>query len=185
MDYNQKDIIISEARALFESTMLYRHRTDRAVRIRFVDRKLGEKILSVVGDAGLLYISTLDDLQRLWLTFLEFDTQHETDLCSWLLQTSATWMIRAFQSEEGYLEWLTLVVRAYTVPKSLDRKAVEYISIHGELLDRLHEPNEMKLMCAANPWLVYLLTLQLSNHQLIAEIIETNGLAGVDGEDGK
>jgi hypothetical protein len=152
------------ARDLFLDSQLMRAGGDTGNRPIVIDEEVISTIFDIVGDGGLIYLSTWDDLTRIWTKIRE---QDDAGVATWL----------AFTSSEEYDKWCRHLSEAYGSfsPKSadVDKAAMEKnLAIDDDMADRLPVATEFNGLLKANPWFTYLVTLQLSLHEIFAETLK-------------
>lgn len=157
-----------------------------AIRIDAVSRQNDEtstlnRILAIVGDSGAIYISSIDDLRRVW-SKLVVGIDDNNAFTDWLLQASIEWRIRAFSSSTQYDDWVNRLSMGYvshtgvsssdasgrTTPYSLVAPASEYVAVNDEYMQRLPVSDHVHLL-TNNLWYVFILTVQLSISKLVGE----------------
>lgn len=158
---------------LFLDSQLMRASGDVSARPIVIDEDVISTVFDIVGDGGLIYLSTWDDLARIWAKIRE---QDDSGVATWLIQTSITFRTLAFSSAEEYDQWCRHLAIAYGSfsPKSseIDKSNMEKnLAIDDDLADRLPVANEFLSLLRANPWFTYLVTLQLSLHRIYAETL--------------
>lgn len=138
--------------------------------------ELVEAIMSVVGDAGMIYLSVWENVSGLWAKFRE---QDDAGVCQWLLQAATTFRILAFTNGNEYQNWVEHLVSSYcshavasgSVGQSSQKELEEAVAIDDEYADRIPRATEYRALMYANPWFVYLASLQLSYHEIYSEIL--------------
>lgn len=161
------------ARDLFLDSQLMRTGGEATARPIVVDEEVIATIFDIVGDGGLIYLSTWDDLTRIWSKIRE---QDDAGVATWLIQTSITFRAVAFTSSEEYDNWCRHMAQAYGSfsPRSsdVDKSIIEKnLAIDDDMADRLPVASEFNQLLKANPWFTYLVTLQLSLHEIFAETL--------------
>lgn len=187
LDYT-KHIQIT-AKNLFLDTQLIKIPVDRGYSFIIQNEELVQKVMSIVGDSGLLYMTTWENLAELWASFREMD---DYGVAQWILQTSTSFRILGFDNPEAYSWWVDQLTHGYcshVEPTSYDqissKDAEKSLALDDEYSDRLPRSVEYKNLLHANPWFVYLVTLQLSYHELYKEIVaseyELDGIRRITG----
>lgn len=146
------------------------------------DYEMVQEIMTIIGDSGLIYLTTWDNLSELWRSFREKD---DLGIAQWLLQTASTFRILGFSGESEYVEWVEHLNNAYCAHASMDihgegsggssrpkAKDLEAnLALDDEYVDRLPRRTDYRALLYANPWFVYLISLQLSYHEIYADIV--------------
>ena len=161
------------ARDLFLDSQLMRAAGDTSARPIVVDEQVISTIFDIIGDGGLIYLSTWDDLVRIWSKIRD---QDDAGVATWSIQTSISFRAVAFTSSDEYDKWCRHLSEAYGSfsPKSfdVDKSVVEKnLAIDDDLADRLPVASEFNGLLKSNPWFTYLVTLQLSLHEIFAETL--------------
>lgn len=169
--------IKATARTLFTDTQLVSIPTDHGYTLVIQNDQLVEKILGTIGDSGLLYITTWENMAELWASIRELD---DYGVAQWLLQTATTFRILAFEQSSVYTWWVDQLTAGYcshvepAQGANIGAKDVEKsLAIDDEYIDRLPRSIEYRNLLYTNPWFVYLASLQLSYHDLYREILSS------------
>lgn len=162
------------ARDLFLDSQLMRVAGDKTTRPIVIDEEVITSIFDIIGDGGLIYLSTWDDLANIWS---KIRAQDDAGVATWLIQTSITFRALAFSSDTEYDNWCRHLATAYGSfsPKSfdVDKNTIEKnLAIDDDLADRLPVTSEFLSLLKANPWFSYLVTLQLSLHEIFSETLK-------------
>jgi len=146
---------------------------EKLIRFNVDNEKLVLRIVDIISDAGLTYLSTFEDLANLWANLRAED---ETGVADWLIQASINWQLQSFSSHEQYAIWCERLAVSYSShsPDSFDRKNAAkiqaYIATDDEKQSRLPKFDEQQSLFYANPWLTYLATLEMSMPRIINDI---------------
>lgn len=161
-----RDMIIREAMSLMVDGLLTPIPTDEGVRYHINDATTVNTIIDAIADNGMTYVTSKEEISRLWDNLVKAD--EENQVIDWLTQNSISWEIIAFSSSIEYNNWVDHLVRAYSRfhPSSemfgAGGKGQEgLICAHTEHVDRLPIDTEYTRLLHSNPWMVFLLTLQL------------------------
>ena len=175
------DEIRRSAMELFTQTQLMTMPVERGYSLRMPNPMVAEFVLTTLSDGGPIFLATWENLTGVWENVRELD---DVGLAEWLLQTSTTFIAKSFGSRQEYGEWLNHLAGAYgshnaslqlnTNTGVLDIKTLDKaLAVDDEYAERLPSKEEHLALLAANPWFAYLLTLQLSYHELFAIIYES------------
>lgn len=164
------------AKSLFLDSQLVQLTSEDAKRRFPVSKEIVDFTLSSVSDGGMIFLSTWDDLTGLWQKIREMD---EVGMAPWLLQTSITFQAIAFANATEHDDWVEHLSRCYscymTPSGTGDASTLEKnLAIDDDLSDRLPKKQEFQALLKANAWFMYLVTLQLSTHEIMAEIMNQN-----------
>lgn len=133
-------------------------------------------IVDVISDNGLIYISTKEDLMDIWVELRSIDEQTPgNSLIDWLIQTTTTFIAMVFESRHEYDAWIEELSSAYASHiGSGDMHGLSVIDpAVAEKLPNTHADKDTSSyldLINANPWYVYLLTLQMGLPYLIKEL---------------
>jgi hypothetical protein len=159
------------ARVLFCDTQLISTPTGNQGAYSFAvqNEQLVEKIMSTLGDSGLLYIATWENMTELWADIRALD---DYGLAQWLLQSASTFRVLGFESQDEYVKWIEQLSIGYCGHVESSGADVERsLALDDEYADRLPRMEEYRNLLRCNPWFVYLLSLQLSYHEIYRELI--------------
>lgn len=161
-----RDTIISEAMTLMIDGLLTPTQSEDGLRYHITDDITLNAIVDVISDNGMTYITTASEIKKLWDSLLEADPDNQ--VVDWLTQTTIAWEIISFGSGVEYDNWIEHLIRAYgrfhpssDTFKSGNKATSKDICANKEHVDRLPIDSEYRQYLHANPWMVYLLTLQL------------------------
>lgn len=182
LNYQVIDHVRIIARDLFLDSQLMRVAGEAASRPIVIDEEIITTIFDIIGDGGLIYLSTWDDLARIWSKIREKD---EAGVGTWLIQTSISFRALAFSDDKEYENWVRHLSSAYGSfsPKSFDVNKSEIeknLAIDDDMADRLPVASEFASLMRANPWFTYLVTLQLSLHEVYSETLRLSKRGGED-----
>jgi hypothetical protein len=183
--------IKNTAKTLFVDTQLTRGKTKEGLDIIInTNSELCRTVLGIIGDGGLIYLSTRETLDVLWDTLRD---DVSSGISEWLIQSASTFRILAFINSKSYSNWIDHLALAYgahaegsACSTDLKKDVENSIAIDEDLGERLPKTDEWRVLLIANPWLVYLISLQLSYHEIYsdlvyrnsAEVLESLGLEG-------
>lgn len=168
---------------LFTHTQMQTLTLEHGYSLRMPNPDVAEFVLSTLSDGGLMFLATWDNLTQVWARIREED---EFGVAEWLLQTSTSFIAMGFESQEEYRAWLDHLASAYgshigvfdagsNGSHGLDPKSVEKaLALDDDYAERLPNKKEHLALLAANPWFAYLVTLQLSFHELFSLLYESD-----------
>lgn len=175
------DLIISEAKSIFTTENLIVDKDGEPPKT--LNGRLVDAIVKVIADAGIVYLSTREDVIDLWEKIREED---ESGLSGWLMQAAITWRIRSFPSGSSWETWCGFLSDAYGQQKSGSSSRSGYeenVCVDDDTVDRLASKDEFKNILISNPWFTYLVTLQLSWHEIYGDLISMgHGQLNVEGD---
>lgn len=166
IDKPTRDMIIDEATNIFINGLLTPTRTTEGLRYHISDRITIDVIMDVITDNGMVYVTTREAMEDLWTRFIDADDQRV--VLDWLTQSTINWEIKAFSGLSDYSDWVQHLVNAYSrfhpesdvFSKDGGGKR-DSICADVEHIDRLPIDREYLILLKSNPWMVYLLTLQM------------------------
>lgn len=166
IDKPTRDMVIDEATSIFINGLLTPVSTSEGVRYHMTDRITIDTILDVITDNGMIYVTTREAMEDLWVRFIDADDKRV--VLDWVTQNTINWEIRAFSGPEEYDSWVQHLVNAYSrfhPGSEIFGKGggadENQICADVEHIDRLPIDKEYKVLLKSNPWMVYLLTLQM------------------------
>lgn len=179
------------AKTLYTETQMPKLEVDHGYSFAFQNEHLVQKVMDTIGDSGLLYITTWENMSGLWLTFRDLD---DYGVAQWLLQTATTFRILGFEDSTVYNQWIDQLTQGYCshvepdgASQVSEKDAEKALAIDDEYSERLPVKAEYKTLLHTNPWFVYLATLQLSYHEIYRDLLasslsaeDTRRLSGVD-----
>ena len=137
------------------------------------------QIIDIIGDSGLMFISTWEELAEQWLRLRNEESDYGTG--EHLLQMATTFRALAFGDEIEYQHWINHLAEAYGAQSPSGRLRAEFsngvknvIAVDDELIERLPTVTTHQDLLTANPWFTYLVTLQLSYHEIWSKLIDAN-----------
>lgn len=176
LSQTQIEHVKQTAEDLFLNDLMCLLSSEESTRRITINKPLSDFILSTINDGGILFLSTWDDLASLWRKVRDLD---DDGAAPWLMQTSVTFQVISFPSSADYDEWAMHLARAYGSYANpvgmLDRGRMDKnLAIDDDLADRVPKREEIQELFQANPWFMYLATLQLSAAKITADIINSN-----------
>tara|TARA_B000000460_G_scaffold247704_1_gene223372 strand:+ start:320 stop:871 length:552 start_codon:yes stop_codon:yes gene_type:complete len=171
------DLIISEAKEIFLAENMVKPTEKDLPRV--LNDRIVTAVMNVIADAGIIYLSTKEDVIDLWDSIRAED---ESGLGGWLMQSAITWRIRSIPNGNSWNTWCTFLAEAYSQQRSGVDKSAAAVCVDDDTVDRLARLDEFKDILINNPWFTYLVTLQLSWHEIYADLVETGVLNGQVGE---
>ena len=176
LNHQQIAHVKETAKSLFLDTQLVQLKSDDAERRFAVSESIVNFVLEVITDGGVVFLSTWEDLTSLWR---KVRTMDEEGLAPWLLQTSITFQSLSFPTHNDHDDWVEHLARCYgcyTTPMgNMDKSTLEKnLAVDDDLSDRLPSKEEFRGLLQANAWFMFLVTLQLSTHDIMAELINQN-----------
>lgn len=136
-----------------------------------------EAILDVISDGGVLLYPTEESIMDQWEAWRTI--RPDNGLCTYLLQASHDWVIRAFDDVDQYRLWCEHLAQGLCVIGDGYHAQIKNKNNHipvlvdDEYADRLPRSNSYEDILTYNPWWCFLLTLQLSYprlHDLIRQL---------------
>jgi hypothetical protein len=176
LSHPQIEHVKETAKSLFLDSQLVQLTSEEATRRFPVSKEIVDFTISIIADGGVIFLSTWDDLTSLWRKVRERD---EEGMAPWLLQTSITFQALAFPTHNDHDDWVEHLARCYgcymTPMGHHDAASLEKnLAIDDDLSDRLPKKSEFRDLLKSNAWFLYLVTLQLSTHEIMSEIMNQN-----------
>lgn len=173
---DQINHIKETARDFFVQSYLTPIQTQHSQEFFVSNPELVEEIMSVIGDSGLIYLSVWENLTEVWAKFRRKD---DAGVCQWLLQAATSFRIMAFTSAKDYQDWVEHLVTSYCfhagtsadIGQTTQKDLEAALAIDDEYADRIPRVQDYRALLYANPWFVYLATLQLSYHEIYSNLV--------------
>lgn len=181
-DHDSVQRIIDGARDVFVNEHLIE---DVKGNLTIPNTRLVTTIVNVISDAGIIYLSTSESIIDLWE---QLRLEDKYGVADWLMQAAVTWRIRTTTSSNEYRLWCSHLAEAYGQQNPNKNNGVsshsgKLVCVDDGTVDRMASYPEFKEILIQNPWFTYLVTLQLSWHNLFQELLSRSELNNLRGEE--
>lgn len=179
--YDNIERIIDGALELFVHEHLL---TDAKGELEVHNQSLVLTIINIISDAGIIHLSTRENVIDLWEKIRMEDKYGVAD---WLLQTAVTWRIRTTTTRQDYDDWCSHIAESYGQQNPSDKRRHDgnhdgtNVCVDDDTVDRMALETEFKQVLVQNPWFTYLVTLQLSWHRIFNDLT-SSGFYTSEGE---
>ena len=133
-------------------------------------------IFHLISDNGCLHISTEEDMRdrvNELATAVAKDSNIAVDVLDWLLLASTTFMFTAFETKSDYKEWVSELAESYSIHTEFNQ-GPEHNLLPEDYFEQMPVIEEYDELLQANPWFVFILTLQLSYSDIIERAFSGN-----------